>query len=231
MGPMDCRDLRETISAFVDGEATPEESSLAAEHLASCAGCRTIEARMRSLEEGLRRVHTEPEKGFRESLFARLEAEGAIPPKKKISRRPWRPAAVALAAAAAIGLFFLVSRESVRVRTAPGPSTARVETPPSGRPDPKPAGGAPPVPMEPLLSPGTPTAMRDIPESAPPVAAPSASSPALSPDEMEMIALLDVLSGPVSFEAGEDAEALDLLDAFGGNGGSGKFPSGGRSGA
>lgn len=147
---------------------------------------------MRLLEEGLRRLHTEPTKRFRETLFSRLEAEGAIPPRKKPPARAWRRAALPLAAAAAIGLFLLVSRESVRERPAPGPSTARVETPPSVGPDPEPA---------------------------PPMAtSPGAASPALSPDEMEMIALLDVLSGPISFEAGEDVEALDLMDALGRSG-------------
>jgi hypothetical protein len=42
-----------------------------------------------------------------------------------------------------------------------------------------------------------------------------------------MIALLDVLSDPSSLDAGEDADALDLLDLPGNpGGGRGKLPNG-----
>jgi len=48
---MGCRDIRETISAWVDGEASPEEAASVREHLASCDRCRVLERLMRAVEE------------------------------------------------------------------------------------------------------------------------------------------------------------------------------------
>lgn len=229
---MDCRELRETISAFVDGETTPGESAQVREHLVSCPRCRVLEARMRALGDGILQLHAELPKCSREAVFARLEAKGAIPPKNNASTWSWRWAAVPLAVAAAFGLFLLASRESVRVRTAPGPKAARVETPASGPQVPDPGRGGHPPRTDGTPHPGTPSAPRDVPGVAPhKTAQPSVPSPALTPDEKEMVALLDVLSDPVLFEAGEDAEDLDLLDMPGHNGREQEAPLHKRGGA
>ena len=49
---MGCRDIRETISACVDGEASPEAAALVREHLASCERCRVLERQMRAVGAG-----------------------------------------------------------------------------------------------------------------------------------------------------------------------------------
>jgi Putative zinc-finger len=131
---MGCRDIRETISACVDGEASPEEAALVREHLASCEGCRVLERQMRAVGAGVRQVRGKVPDRFREEVFARLESEGALPPRKKIFSVSWRWAEVPLAAAAALGFFLLTSGDGIRERATPGTTTARMESPVSSAP-------------------------------------------------------------------------------------------------
>ncbi len=119
---MGCRDIRETISAFVDGEASPEEAGVVREHLASCGRCRVLERRMRAVGDGVRQIEGTVPDRFREAVFARLDAEGALPPPMLVHARSWRWAAVPLAAAAALGWFLLTSRVPIREGAVPGPS-------------------------------------------------------------------------------------------------------------
>jgi len=125
---MDCRDIRESISACVDGEASPGEMASVREHLASCERCRVLERQMRAVGAGVRQVRRPVPDRFREEVFARLESEGVLPKRKKVFPAAWRWAAVPLAAAAGLGLFLLTSREAVRGPAPPGPATARVGT-------------------------------------------------------------------------------------------------------
>ena len=191
---MGCRDIRETISACVDGEASPEEAARGREHLASCERCRVLERQMRAVGAGVRQVRGSVPDGFREAVFARLDAEGALPKRKKALPTAWRWAAVPLAAAAGLGLFLLTSREAVR-------------------------GPAPPVPAAAWV--GT---------SAPPAPSPQGNGSALSTEDREMLALLDILEDPAAFDANDDAEGMDLL-APGDSADSPNPRRGGRSGA
>jgi len=125
---MGCSDIRESISAFVDDEASPGEAAAVREHLASCERCRVLERQMRAVGAGVRQVRKQVPDRFREEVFARLESEGALPKRKKVFPAAWRWAAVPLAAAAGLGLFLLTSREAVRGPAKPGPATARVGT-------------------------------------------------------------------------------------------------------
>lgn len=185
---MDCRDIRETISACVDGEASPEEAASVRGHLASCERCRVLERQMRAVGAGVRQVRGSVPDGFREAVFARLDAEGTLPPRKRIFPVSRRWAAVPLAAAAALGFFLLTSRDAVRGPVPQGPVAARVEMSPQGN-------GA-----------------------------------ALSTEDREMLALLDILEDPAALDANGDAEGMDLL-APGDSADSPSPPRGGRSGA
>jgi anti-sigma factor RsiW len=156
---MGCRDIRESISACVDGEASPGEAAAVREHLASCERCRALERQMRAVGAGVRQVRGSLPDRFREKVFARLESEGALPKRKKLFPAAWRFAAVPLAAAAALGLFLLTSREAVR-------------------------GPVPP---------------------------PQGNAAALTTEDREMLALLDILEDPATFDATDDAEGMDLL--------------------
>lgn len=171
---MDCRDIRESISACVDGEASPGEAASVREHLASCERCRVLERQMRSVGAGVRQLRGSVPDRFREAVFARLESEGAIPKRKKVFATAWRWAAVPLAAAAGLGLFLLAS--------------------------------------------------------TPRIPSPQGNIAALSTEDREMLAMLDLLEDPVAFDANDDAEGMDLL-APGDSPDSPIPPRGGRSGA
>jgi anti-sigma factor RsiW len=131
---MGCRDIRETISACVDGEASPGEAASVREHLASCERCRVLERQMRAVGAGVRQVRGSVPDRFREEVFARLESEGALPKRKKVFPAAWRWAAVPLAAAAGLGLFFLTPGDGIRERATPGATTARMASTVSSAP-------------------------------------------------------------------------------------------------
>ena len=191
---MGCRDIRETISACVDGEASPEEAASVREHLASCERCRVLERQMRAVGAGVRQVRGRVPDRFREEVFARLESEGALPKRKKTFPTAWRWAAVPLAAAAGLGLFLLTSREAVRGPAPPVPATAWVGT------------------------------------SAPHAPSPQGNEAALSTEDREMLALLDILEDPADLDPNDDAEGMELV-APGDSADSPNPPRGGRSGA
>lgn len=131
---MGCRDIRESISARVDGEASPEEAASVREHLASCERCRVLERQMRAVGTGVRQVRGSVPDRFREEVFARLESEGTLPPRKKVFSTAWRWAVVPLAAAAGLGFLLLTSGDGIRERATPGTTTARMASPVSSAP-------------------------------------------------------------------------------------------------
>ena len=190
---MGCRDIRETISACVDGEASPGEAASVREHLASCERCRALERQMRAVGAGVRQVRGSVPDRFREEVFARLESEGALPQRKRMFPVSWRWAAVPLAAAAGLGLFLLTSRDAVRgpFRGVPPPPGSRV----------RPARPVPP-----------------------------GNAVALSTEDREMVALLDILEDPADLDANDDAEGMELL-APGDSADPPDPPRGGRGGA
>ena len=171
---MSCRDIRESISACVDGESSPEEAAVVREHLASCERCRVLERQMRAVGAGVRQVRGPVPDRFREEVFARLESEGVLPKRKKAVSTAWRWVAVPLAAAAGLGLFLLTSREGIREPVPSGPATAWIGT-----------------------SPRAPS--------------PQGDGSALSTEDREMLAMLDLLEDLDAFDANDDAEGMDLL--------------------
>ena len=111
---MECREIREIISAYVDGEALPEEARRVEEHIGGCAECQAAEKRMRVLGVAVTRTEGAVPPDFRENLFARLEKEDLLPKRRSIFVYSLRWAAVPLAAAAALALFVFSSREPAR---------------------------------------------------------------------------------------------------------------------
>jgi hypothetical protein len=190
---MGCREIREAISVYVDGEASPGEAAAVREHLVSCERCRALERQMRAVGAGVRQVRGSVPDRFREEVFARLESEGALPKRKKAVSTAWRRAAVPLAAAAGLGLFLLTAREGIREPVPSGSATARVGT------------------------------------SAPDAPSPQGNGSALSTEDREMLAMLDLLEDPAAFDASADAEGMDLL-VPGSSADSPNPPQGGRSG-
>jgi anti-sigma factor RsiW len=111
---MECRQIREIISAYVDGEASPEEARQAEEHFGRCPECRVAENRMRALGVAVVRTEGAVPSDFRETLFARMEREDLLSKRRSIFVFSLRWAAVPLAAAAALALFVLSSRDVPR---------------------------------------------------------------------------------------------------------------------
>lgn len=111
---MDCGEIREIISAYVDGETTPEEARRVEEHFGRCPECRAAERRMRALGVAVARTEGTVPLEFRENLFARMEKEDLLPKRRSIFVFSLRWAAVPLAAAAALALFVLSGRDVPR---------------------------------------------------------------------------------------------------------------------
>jgi anti-sigma factor RsiW len=116
---MECLDWKEKISGYIDGEISPAEVREVEGHLHECGTCRTLERRMRVVGTGVERTEATVPSDFREKLFARLEAEELLPRRRSLFVFSLRWAAVPLAAAAAFGLFLLVSPEKSKDLVAP----------------------------------------------------------------------------------------------------------------
>jgi len=108
---MKCLDWKEKISGYIDGEISPVEVREVEVHLEACESCRALERRMRAVGGGVARIEATVSPYFRDKLFARLEAEELLPRRRSLFAFSLRWAAVPLAAAAAVGLFMLVSPE------------------------------------------------------------------------------------------------------------------------
>ena len=111
---MECKDIREMISAYVDGEAVAEEARMVEEHIGQCGTCRRAEKRMRALGVAAARMEGAVPPDFRENLFARMEKEELLPKRRSIFVFSVRWAAVPLAAAAALAFYVLSSRDVPR---------------------------------------------------------------------------------------------------------------------
>lgn len=111
---MECRDIREMISAYVDGEASAEEARRVEEHIGQCGMCRTAEKRMRALGVAAARTEGAVPPDFREKLFSRMEKEELLAMRRSIFVFSVRWAAVPLAAAAALMFYVLSSRDVPR---------------------------------------------------------------------------------------------------------------------
>jgi len=204
---MDCVEAKELLSAFLDGESSPEESRRVEEHLATCAGCRAARHRMGALDSFLARSETPVSPGFRGKLFSRLEAEDLLPRRRSLfwfSIR-WAP----LAAVAALGLFLMISREAPRIATNPPESPKAVAQIPAttqgeARVATNPPGETPSAP-----TPAVPGGVAS--ESPAPGAAAVAVREELTPEEREIVAWLEILEDPDSFVEPDEVDETEIL--------------------
>lgn len=186
---MECGLSKELLSAHVDGEASPEESHRVEEHLRACADCATTEKRMRALGGAAARTETRVSPELRDRLFARMEQEGLLRRRRSIFAFSVRWAALPLAAAAALGLFLLTSRETARGPAPPPPPQAVAE---------RPGDASPPV--------GAPTRPeRRARETA------AVSGEELSPEEREIVTYLEILEDPHAFEEPGEVDELEIF--------------------
>ncbi|HEY3488936.1 MAG TPA: zf-HC2 domain-containing protein [Candidatus Deferrimicrobiaceae bacterium] len=185
---MKCSDYRRFAGERLDGRITVEGVRTLDAHLAGCAPCRRAEQAMRAIHAGLA-VDPVVSPDFRSTLFARLEDEALLPARRArlLSFPAWRWVAVPLTAAAGLALFLLVGRESGELKTAV-PQLARQEAPAVSLP----ASGAsssaaPPAGSAPATVSAKPASGRPAKPAAP---------PALSPEEADIVANLDLLDSP-----------------------------------
>jgi anti-sigma factor RsiW len=178
---MKCLDWKEKISGYIDGEISPAEVREVEGHLEACESCRALERRMRAVGGGVASIETSVSTDFREKLFARLEAEELLPRRRSLFVFSLRWAALPLAAAAAFGLFLLVSPEK-------------------GRDAILPQGGLPRVAQQ-----SPPSSASGIER---PVATAAA---VLSPEEREIVAHLEVLEDPAALEDQGDADTIEIF--------------------
>src|SRR3972149_5504664 len=129
---MACKEIRETISAYVDGEASFEETREVREHLRGCAQCRSAEKRMRALGVGVARTEGDVPPEFRDRLFARLGEEDLLPKRRSRFVFSVRWGAVPLAAAAALALYVMSSREIPREFPSPAMGPPPIAAPAGG---------------------------------------------------------------------------------------------------
>jgi anti-sigma factor RsiW len=90
---MNCLEVRDSLSAWLDGELAPEVQALVDRHLESCAGCRRELAQLQALDQALGALETPAPAGLPERVRARLWR----PP-----RRRWQ--SLALAASLVLGI-------------------------------------------------------------------------------------------------------------------------------
>jgi len=209
---MDCGEAKELLSACLDGEASPKDSRRVEEHLAGCAGCKAVERRMRALDVGIARTETDVSPDFRDRLFSRMEAEELLPKRRSLFAFSFRWAALPLAAAAALGLFFLMSREAPRGPAAPGLAPQVAVIPPEtlqfavNRPGAAPSSPAP-VPESPA---------RTARETRPPEGTAVADRGELAAEEREIVAYLEILEDPSSFEEPGEIDEMEMFLPEGG---------------
>src|SRR5690348_12769793 len=110
---MECPDLAERLSPFLNGELDPLASREVERHLAACPGCAAALERRRLLGERLREAvpYQRAPEALRERVLA--QARAAAEPRPAVReaparplrrQEPWRWAGMAAAAALIIGL-------------------------------------------------------------------------------------------------------------------------------
>lgn len=96
---MNCGEVRPLISAYHDGEATPEERRVVEHHLATCEACRTVLAEYRAIGGDLRVLSVPlPPAGLRRDVWRAIEANqggsriaGVPPARGKLLALPQTP--------------------------------------------------------------------------------------------------------------------------------------------
>lgn len=72
---MNCDEIRPLLSAYIDGEASPEETARVQRHLATCDDCRQVLAEYRAIGGGLRAMPLPvPPAGLRRDVWRAIEA-------------------------------------------------------------------------------------------------------------------------------------------------------------
>lgn len=200
---MKCLEWKEKISGYIDREISPAEVREVEGHLAACESCSTLERRMRVLGVGVARTEATVPPDFREKLFARLEAEELLPRRRSLFVFSLRWAAVPLLAAAAVGMFLLVSPEKGRDAIAPQGGLPQV-----AQRDPRQATPSAVISPQVELQSSSGAFGKGQPAET--------AVAGLSAEEREIVAYLEVLEDPAALEEQGDADNIDMFAPSGG---------------
>ncbi|HZD54805.1 MAG TPA: anti-sigma factor [Candidatus Aquicultoraceae bacterium] len=203
---MDCAEIRELISAWLDGEASPEEVRRVEEHLGACAKCRAVAGRMRALGTAVPGMEMPVPPGFRETVFARLEKEEFLPKRRSLFAFSVRWAAVPLAAVAAIALFYLNPPEAPRDSLSPAVRNSGPVVAGRSAEAPRLATESPPGA---LSSSSPPAVSSTVPEKGTSEVAGGVGA-GLTPEDREIVANLEILEDPELF----DEDRFDEIEIF-----------------
>jgi anti-sigma factor RsiW len=196
---MKCDEIREILSSYVDGEARGDEGRAAEEHLAACGACRDFVQRMSVVGAGVEKVEGVVPRDFRETLFARMERDGLLPRRRSLYAYSIRWAAVPLAAAAALALFVLTSRDAGIKE--PAPSAQRTPAAEVGAPGVR-EGIAQKGAEAPVPGAGTGTGGTSVADAR--------TGAGLTPEEREIVAHLDVLEDPAAMDEPSEIDDLEI---------------------
>ena len=110
---------RDSLGPWVDGELTPETSSVVAEHVGTCAACRAAADEIRALSASLRGL---PRHALPDDLKARMLRPAETGSPRAPLRRPW-----AIASFAAAAVVLIVAVGVIGLRRPEAPQVARLD--------------------------------------------------------------------------------------------------------
>src|SRR5437588_10753711 len=77
---MNCTEIRPLLSAYYDGEATPDERAQIERHLATCPDCRHVLAEYRVIGSDIRALPVPAvPAGLRRDVWKRIDAQRSVP--------------------------------------------------------------------------------------------------------------------------------------------------------
>jgi predicted anti-sigma-YlaC factor YlaD len=95
---LECREVRERLSTWLDLELPPETHDLIAAHLEGCSGCRRALAQLRAVEGALDELEVAPPARLADKVLARLQERQV----RAARRHGWQ--SLALAASLVLGI-------------------------------------------------------------------------------------------------------------------------------
>jgi phage gpG-like protein len=175
---MDCKDICELLTAYLDGEATPEDKAYIEAHLPGCPQCRAELEALSATQAILRGVlksmaeEVTPSVQAWEKVRARLDTKGGWLDglHRLLTSRTWQVATVTavvvvIAVVAAIWQFGGVEQAPVPALAPVAPAPAPAPTP-EPTPTPTPAPTPSPIPPAPMPAPPPPFERSVVPEEA-----------------------------------------------------------------
>lgn len=79
---MDCTEVKNNLSALIDGEVTDSEREKLLSHIAECEDCRNEYAELRQLKKDISRLNVQLKSALADSVMKKISAE-TLPEKKK----------------------------------------------------------------------------------------------------------------------------------------------------